>query len=88
MTFPKCIEDVPAAANFLANENLNIHYAEGGHVEYRALRGGKPSPARSLSLVMDCHMRSLGTLASVCNETLVISSCRGAGGYQEHFFAS
>jgi beta-glucosidase len=45
MTFTKCIEDVPVAANFPANENLDIYYAEGGCVGYRALRGEKPSPA-------------------------------------------
>jgi beta-glucosidase len=28
MTFPKSIEDVPAAANFPAKEDLDIHYAE------------------------------------------------------------
>lgn len=74
MTFPKCIEDVPAAENFPANENLDIHYAEGGHVGYRALRGEKPSPRLSLFLVTDCRMRSLSTLASVCSERSVMSS--------------
>lgn len=49
MTFPRCIEDVPAAANFPADENLDIRYAEedrvGYRAGYRALRGEKPAPA-------------------------------------------
>lgn len=45
MTFPKSIEDVPAAANFPADEHLDIHYVERDRVGYRALTGEKPSPA-------------------------------------------
>lgn len=45
-TFPVRIEDVPANANFPCDSHLNVHYAEGLRVGYRAL--GEPGVAAPL----------------------------------------
>jgi beta-glucosidase len=44
-TFPIRIEDVPSNANFPADSNLDIVYAEGMDIGYRAIRNGtSPAP--------------------------------------------